>query len=50
MDDKNKPKTTEETKTGSCCNSEASKDKDAGKFDYRPKEHGENATRRKGCC
>ncbi|MBP2316505.1 hypothetical protein [Azospirillum soli] len=42
--------TDEPPKAESCCGSSAPKAKDLSKYDYRHKEHGQEGTRRKGCC
>ncbi|TWA87885.1 hypothetical protein FBZ83_101754 [Azospirillum brasilense] len=49
MDEKTEPKPAE-AKAEPCCEPEAAKPKNFSKYDYRRKEHGQEATRRKGCC
>jgi hypothetical protein len=52
MSENETPKNESEPKP--CCGGgsggEAAKPKDTSKYDYRPKEHGQEVTRRKGCC
>jgi hypothetical protein len=51
MDEKTQPKSdSETTESKPCCGTQAPKPKDLSKYDYRNKEHGQEATRRKGCC
>ncbi|MBC7951577.1 MAG: hypothetical protein H7Z12_07105 [Rhodospirillaceae bacterium] len=48
MSENEAPKSEAEPKP--CCGGEAPKPKDTSKYDYRPKEQGQEVTRRKGCC